>query len=122
WIERYLQRHRPWLLQQRKDRELPSRGLWISSTGRKMSRKAIHRNIALRTMNAFGHPIWPHLFRDCVASSIAIEAPDHIEAIADILGHATLATASKYYIQANSLSAHREYQRVIQMIRSKHSL
>jgi integrase/recombinase XerD len=122
WLERYLVRHRRWLLEQRSDYGLPSRALWINSTGRKMSRKAIYDNITAHTSAAFGHPIWPHLFRDSVATSIAIEAPDHVGAIAEILGHATLATARKYYIQANSLSANREYQKLIQKIRNDHSL
>jgi hypothetical protein len=46
---------------------------------------------------------------------------EHVEAIVDILGHTALATARKYYIQANSLSANREYQRRIQMLRSNYS-
>jgi len=121
WLERYLERHRRWLLEQRNDYGLPSRGLWINLTGRKMSRKAIYDNITAHTGAAFGRPIWPHLFRDSVATSIAIEAPDHVGAIAEILGHATLATARKYYIQANSLSANREYQKLIQEIRNDHS-
>jgi integrase len=111
-------RHRQWLLAQSDNSGPSSRGLWIGAKGQKMSRRTIHQNITVLTARTFGHPIWPHLFRDCVATSIAIEAPDHVGAIAEILGHTTLATARKYYIQANSLSANREYQRLIRMIRS----
>ena len=58
-----------------------------------------------RTQVAFGVPISPHLFRDCAATTLAIEDPAHVGAAATILGHACSLTTHKHYIQANTLAA-----------------
>ena len=49
--------------------------LWVSSDGSPMGYFAIADTIARRTATAFGRPINPHLFRDCAATSIAIDDP-----------------------------------------------
>jgi len=43
-----------------------------------MGRKSIYIRITTRTRDGFGRAINPHLFRDCAATSIAIEDPCHI--------------------------------------------
>ena len=65
------------------------------------------------TMAAFGRYLSPHLFRDCAATTIAIDDPRHARSIMDILGHSTLATSEKHYNQARSLDASRQYQKII---------
>ena len=49
--------------------------LWVSSKGSPMTRSGIYWCITKRTRDAFGHSISPHLFRDCAATSIAIDDP-----------------------------------------------
>jgi integrase/recombinase XerD len=123
WLERYLRHYRQRLVEQNKHTSVPpTKALWVNWAGLNMSRKAIHHQICHHTRIAFGHAVWPHLFRDCVATSIAIEDPEHVRLVADILGHTTLATADRYYNQASSLSATRTYQQVVRMIRRNASI
>jgi integrase len=118
----YLRVHRPELLDLRKNRLLPTpRALWINRLGQMMGEGAIREQIKKRTKAAFGHVIWPHLFRDCAATSIAIEKPDIVAIAADILGHASFATTDKYYNQARAIEASRMYQRCIAKLRSSDS-
>ncbi len=60
-----------------------------------------------RTEAASGVPINPHLFRDCAGTTFANEDPEHILAVTAILGHASIQTTSRHYIQANSIAATR---------------
>lgn len=100
WMDDYLKRVRPALL---KDRQ--SDKLWISWQGDDLSECGIHEKIEKRTREAFGHAINPHLFRDCAATTIAVEDPEHVRIIKSILGHASLETGERYYNQAQSLTA-----------------
>ena len=59
-----------------------------------------------------------NLFRDCVASSIANEDPEHVRITAQILGHERLDTTEKYYIQAQSSVATQRYHDRILSIRA----
>jgi integrase/recombinase XerD len=119
YLVRYLGHYRPALLDLRKNRPLPMRrALWVNRLGQMMGEGAIREQIKKRTRVAFGHAIWPHLFRDCVATSIAIERPDDVAIAADILGHASFATTDKYYNQARAIEASRMFQRCIAELRS----
>jgi integrase len=119
YLVHYLGHYRPALLDLRKNRSLPMlRALWVNRLGQMMGEGAIREQIKQRTKVAFGHEIWPHLFRDCVATSIAIEKPDNVAIAADILGHASFATTDKYYNQARAIEASRIYQRGIAKLRS----
>lgn len=91
--------------------------LWVSRWGRAMSAHGLHEQIKLRTREAFGRPINPHLFRDCVATSIAIDDPSNVRTAAAILGHTAFSTTEKYYNQATSLEAGRHYQAVLEDVR-----
>ena len=74
----YLARHRAVLAGLREASTQPIGGaLWLSK-GLPMARQTICACITARTRDAFGRPINPHLFRDCVATSIAIDDPRHI--------------------------------------------
>jgi len=66
--------------------------------------------IVARTAEAYGKPINPHLFRDCAATSIAIEDPEHVRVASLILGHRSAATTERYYNQAQAIDAARRYQ------------
>jgi integrase/recombinase XerD len=71
---------------------------------------AIADMIARRTGTAFGRPINTHLFRDCAATSIAIEDPEHVRVASQILGHRSAATTERLHNQAQAVDAARRYQ------------
>jgi integrase len=104
YIARYSEFYRPLLLKGAKNE---IRRFWISANGDPMVPGAIYLQFRRRTKEAFGHPIAPHLFRDCAATSIAIEDPEHVRVAAVILGHAILSTTEKHYNQARMLTAAR---------------
>lgn len=108
-LETFLRRHRPCLLN-----GVPSDGrLWIGRDGLPMRESAIRDNIKARSREAFGHAVWPHLFRDCLATSVATETPEQIAIATSMLGHTTMQTAERYYNQAGSISAGRRYLEVV---------
>ena len=79
---------------------------------------AIATTIARRTATAFGRPINPHLFRDCAATSIAIDDPEHVRVASQILGHRSTATTERYYNQAQAIDAARRYQHFLVGLRN----
>ena len=84
--------------------------LWVSTHGSPMGERALYDVIVGRTKTAFGRSVNPHLFRDCAATSIAIEDPAHVRIASQILGHRSAATTEKYYNQAQAIDAARRYQ------------
>jgi integrase/recombinase XerD len=64
----YLARHRPVLLH-----GSAVKALWVSTAGRALAEHSIRQTIIARTQAAFGVSITPHLFRDCAATTLAIE-------------------------------------------------
>jgi site-specific recombinase XerD len=101
-IERYLDIWRPRLLgRTRLD------AFWVTKDGTPMRPHAVNIPICRLTRQAFGVSVNPHLFRDCAATSIAIDDPEHVRIAARVLGHATLATTERYYNQAGALEASR---------------
>jgi integrase/recombinase XerD len=73
-LEVYLARHRP-ALAQRHGRWTRAGGqaLWLSNDGSPMTRRGIYDRITRCTLKGLGKPINPHLFRDCAATTIALE-------------------------------------------------
>ena len=63
-------------------------------------------------------PINPHLFRDCAATTIAIEDPEHVRIASQILGHRSAATTERYYNQAQTIDAARRYQDFLVALRN----
>ena len=110
-LETYLVKWRPVLLSQRKatldlrQHEDVENALWISIFGRPMSVPGIYERITEVTRQQFGRSVNPHLFRDCAATSIALEDPDHVRITVSILGHACLSTSERYYNHALSQKA-----------------
>ena len=78
-----------------------------------MSSKAVQRQVWIRTKQAFGKPIWPHLFRDIAVTELVDVAPEEIGIAPDLLGHADLRTTRKFYIQATGVTAHVRVQQMI---------
>ena len=105
YLETYLHHWRPVLLGGRRtDR------LWVTRYGQLMGTRAAYRRTTKVTARAFGTPLNPHLFRDCAATFIAIEDPEHVRIIGPLLGHAWHSTNEKHYNQAQSVEAGRVYQ------------
>jgi integrase len=116
YINGWLQVHRPRLqLIARGDGQAGSMGghLWLNRYGRPMRSGAIRQQIEVRTEEAFGKAIWPHLFRDCAVTELVDCAPEEIGIAPDLLGHADLQTTKKHYIQAVGMQAHLRVQEVI---------
>ncbi|WPZ34045.1 site-specific integrase [Thalassobaculum sp. OXR-137] len=116
YVDDYLNRVRPLLLNGR-----DSDKLWISWAGDDLSECGIHDKIEERTKARFGHAINPHLFRDCAATSIAIEDPEHVRIIKSILGHTSLETSQRFYNQGQSMSAQRDLNRAVLSRRKRHA-
>lgn len=87
--------------------------LWLGFLGRPLSSRGIERQIVLRTKQAFGRSICPHLFRDISVTELVDTAPDEIAIAPDLLGHADLQTTKKHYIHAVGMQAHARVQEVI---------
>jgi site-specific recombinase XerD len=113
-VERYLAVHRPRIFGAGQHA-----GLWASEKGRPMTPEAIYARVCLHTRAAFGRTINPHLFRDCLATDIAIHDPAHVRVAAHMLGHADLRTTERHYNQARALEAGRRHQRRILELRRK---
>ena len=118
-IEVYLSDHRPLLCQRRTGRSAPiGNALWVSAHGAPMRDGSAHQRIREQTQAAFGYPVNPHLFRDCVATSVAENDPNHFGVAARLLGHRNLSTTRRYYDQARSIEAVRRHQELVIGIRN----
>jgi integrase/recombinase XerD len=90
--------------------ETAADALWLSMYGLPMNDNAIYIRIVARTHEGLGQAINPHLFRDCAATSIAIDDPAHIRIASRLLGHRTGSTTERYCNQARSVEASRLMQ------------
>jgi integrase len=118
-LECYLARYRPLLLAMRGPRDsrrpCPPAGaeLWVSRCGTAMTPGALDKLLERHTRARFGHHVNAHLFRDCVASSVADDDPENVRIAADLLGHRSFQTTQRYYITANQRAALRRIADVI---------
>src|SRR5260370_40613573 len=90
-----LSQYRRWVLELRHPL-LSADALWVTMYGLAMRDNGLYMRITARTRAAFGRSISPHLFRDCAATTIAIEDPAHVRIAAPLLHHRTFATTEKY--------------------------
>jgi integrase/recombinase XerD len=90
-------------------------GLWASAKGGPMGDDAIYKCVRERTRAAFGKPINLHLFRDCSATTIAIEDPANILVARDLLGHSDLRMTQRYN-QADQIQAAGEFQAALAVL------
>jgi integrase len=92
--------------------------LWIDRHGDQMEEFTLRSRIKTYTKAHFGVAIWPHLFRDCLLTTIAVEQPEMIKEGSILLGHASFATGEKYYNQTGMMEASRQYTRAILELRT----
>ena len=94
-LERYLDVHRPVLIRgeqaENQATVLPAHpeldALWVSELGTQLNIGILTNRIVVRTKAAFGRSISPHLFRDCAATSIAVDNPKQIGDASLVLGY-----------------------------------
>lgn len=109
---RYLEIHRPLLLAGG-----ASDRLWIGRWGRPIKCEKLGLRISEVTERLLGARVNPHLFRDAAATTVATVDPEHVHLVTPLLGHATPATAERYYNQARSIEAGRAHQANIRKLR-----
>ena len=124
-LERYLDVHRPVLMRGKQaDNQanaLPAHpdldALWVSEVGTQLKYCALGYRIFVRTQDAFGRGISPHLFRDAAATSIAVDNPNHVGDASLVLGHADHRMTEKHYNHARSLEASRKHAATLAQLR-----
>lgn len=84
--------------------------VWLLKSGARMSPAKMSRPIAARIEKALGRRVTPHLFRDCVATSIAERDPAHVGVAVKLLGHRAPETLERHYNQAGHFEANRLVQ------------
>jgi integrase/recombinase XerD len=119
FLATYLDELRP-VLARRAPRVTSDSGrLWLAFNGRPLTEEGLRAAIVARTSAAFGRPITPHLFRDAVATTIALEDPEHVRVAAQILGHASFATTERFYRMSRMVEAARSYDEIVDQLRSQ---
>jgi hypothetical protein len=87
--------------------------LWITRCGTPMAPGGLRKALARHSQARFGHPVNVHLFRDCVATSLGDDDPEHVRIAADLPGHKTFHTTETIYIAPNQRHALRVGQNLI---------
>ena len=124
-LERYLEVHRPVLMRGRQTGDDAGTSpihpqldaVWLSENGNPLPYAAVAAQIFIRTRRAFGRGLYPHAFRDCAATSVAVNNPRHIGDASLILGHADHRTTQKHYNHARSLEASRRHAATLSQLR-----
>jgi integrase/recombinase XerD len=110
-LETYLNWHRPVLAQRYGRWTRPiGQALWLSIDGSPMTKRGIYDRITRCTLRGLGKAINPHRFRDCAATTIALEDPHHVRIASRLLGHRALSSTEKHYNQARNVEASRIMQ------------
>lgn len=117
-IHRYLEYHRPILLQAS---GVASERIWISNLGTEMAEITIYNKIRALTRREFGVALNLHAFRDATATAIALDDPEHVGTAATLLTHTDPRTTEEYYNLARQVEAARDYQETIRRRRAKAS-
>lgn len=111
----YLERYRPLLAGENYVGDC----LWLSYRFAPQAPHSIQLKIVEHTERNFGASVNPHLFRDCAATSIAVNDPDNVRMAATILGHRTFATTERHYNLARSVQAGHAFHAVLKERRRK---
>ena len=91
----------------------PGGALWLSRWGAPLTAGGASAAVEQHTRAHFGWHVNCHLFRDCAATSLAEDNPEHVRIAADLLGHRSFATTRRYYIAAGQRRALRCVQKTI---------
>jgi hypothetical protein len=124
-FDRYLDTHRLVLMRgERTDgaANAPPRNpgldaVWVSENGSQLGSAGLWRTIVNHTKAAFGSSVSPHFFRDCAATSIAVDNPRYVGDASLVLGHAGHRMTEKHYNHARSLEAARRHAETLARLR-----
>jgi integrase/recombinase XerC len=81
---------------------------WLSRRGTLLSEGQLRRRIARATEEELGKRITPHLFRDCLATTVSERAPERIEDAARLLGHRTPAGKGRSHTRTPAIETYRQ--------------
>ncbi len=116
-LNRYIEIHRPTLIQCSRKLLAPTNALWISKQGTHMTSSAVAHQIKARTIEEFGRPINPHKFRHIYATDSATLTPSDAGSIRFGLGHASHKMSEDYYNLALMVDAGQKYDETIDSLR-----
>jgi integrase/recombinase XerD len=121
YLETFLRTWRPVLLRQAKRYagDPTHRRLWVDRYGAPMAEATLRSMIERYTAAQFGTAIYPHLFRDCLLTSLATDRPDLMSISPTLLGHTTAATGQQHYNQARAVDAGRRFAAHISALRAE---
>lgn len=114
WLNLYLSSYRPLLAG---SRYLGNR-LWVSHQYSAESSHSIYCQVIARTEEAFGQGLNLHLFRDALATSLAINDPEEVGIAHAMLGN-SVAVCQRYYNLANCVQAGRALVRTMEGLKGK---
>jgi hypothetical protein len=100
YLTRYLEHHRDILCKGGSG----GSALWVIPGGKPFSRGLLHYYLTKATKERFGDAIYPHAFRKCLTTTIAIDNPAAIDIVPTALGHGPRIN-EKSYNMASSISA-----------------
>jgi integrase len=83
--------------------------MWLGAEGEHMTGRAISRRVRGLIKRHLGRAMSLHLFRDSVATTIAVHASARVGIVGDVLGHSRHETSEKAYNQAKGVEAGRKY-------------
>ena len=83
----------------------PGNSLWLGQGGTPLTAGGLQKALKRHTEPRFGHIVNAHLFRDCMATTLANGDPDHVRDAAQLLGHRSLRVTELNYIVADSRPA-----------------
>jgi integrase len=129
FIERYLEVYRPDLIRRSTSHEARSErrkrsiqaaettsALWICRPGGPLSYGAVERVVTETTRMTLGVPVNPHRFRTAAATSAALHAPHSPHLGSALLQHSDRRTTEEHYIRASSLTAARDFARLVRQL------
>ena len=109
-ITHYLETVRPFLADLTGRWSKPiGQAFWVSSNASPMTEMALYDVVRKRTRAAFGEALSIHLCRDAAATTLAIADPENVRVATSLLGHRDVQTTERYYQQATTHIAHREF-------------
>jgi integrase/recombinase XerD len=92
--------------------------LWLGKGGAVLPERRLHACVCERTGAAFGRSVYPHLFRDAVATTIALDDPEHVRSAAAVLGHVSFASTERHYRMSRGADATRVLHDVMEALAS----
>ena len=116
-LDRYLAVERPELLG-----TADSDAVWIAQGGRALAYETVSKRIRLRAQRRFGVAFGPHRFRTSLATSLALNAPDHPLDAAAILGHSNPAVTLKHYNRAKGHMAADRWSERLKDLRAQYRI